>query len=456
MSLKTVAERIADYVTSLEFKDLDPLLRKEISRRVVDSLATMYGAAYAEPVIVARKVAEKFRTVQGSSLLLSGQKVSPDMAAFANGVAVRYLDFNDTYLSKEALHPSDMIPGLIALGESVGASGKELVTSIVAAYEVALALADTVTLRDRGYDHVANIAFGASAGAAKLLDLDHQRTVQAVNIAGVNAAALRQTRAGELSMWKGCAAAYAARHGVFAAMLASEGMTGPSPIFEGEMGFWRVVAGTHPNVPPFGGQDGQSFRTLMTSIKRWPVEYHSMSAVEAAVELRKSIADVSEIKSIETFTFTVSYKIIVKDPEKWRPRTRETADHSLPYITARTLIDGDIWVDSYTDEKLNEPRVLELLAKTRVDVDPKYDEIYPSAVPNRVILKTSDGRTLSKEVIYPIGHYKNPMSESLLFEKFMRLVKPVIGAERSDQLFRTSTSVENIRSISELTEFYRK
>ncbi|MCS7117734.1 MAG: MmgE/PrpD family protein [Thaumarchaeota archaeon] len=456
MSSKSVAERIADYVTSLEFKDLVPELRREVSRRVVDSLATMYGAAYAEPVVVARKVAEKFKTVQGSSLLLSGQKVSPDMAAFANGVAVRYLDFNDTYLSKEALHPSDMIPGLIALGESVGASGRDLVTSVVAAYEVALALADTVTLRDRGYDHVANIAFGAAAGAAKLLELDHGRTVQAVNIAGVNAAALRQTRAGELSMWKGCAAAYAARHGVFAAMLASEGMTGPSPIFEGEMGFWKVVAGTFPNVPSFGGMDGEPFRTHMTSIKRWPVEYHSMSAVEAAIELRRELADVSNVRSVEIFTFTVSHKIIVKDPEKWKPKTRETADHSLPYITARTLIDGDIWVDSYTDEKLNDPKVLELLAKTRVEVDPKYDEIYPSAVPNRVVLKTLDGRTLSKEVVYPIGHYRNPISDGQLVEKFKRLVNPVLGVERSEQLLRVATSVENVRSVSELTEFYRR
>ncbi|MEN3047581.1 MAG: MmgE/PrpD family protein [Candidatus Caldarchaeales archaeon] len=454
MSERSVADRIAEYVTSLEFRDLTPEVRREVSRRLVDSLAVMYGAIDAEPVAIARRVAEKHRTERGATLLSSGTKVSPDMAAFSNGVAVRYLDFNDTYLSKEALHPSDMIPGLIGLAEYVGASGRELVTSIVAGYDVALALADTATLRDRGFDHVSNIAFGAAAGAAKILGLDHRRTVQAINIAGVNAAALRQTRAGELSMWKGCAAAYAARHGVFAAMLAAEGLTGPAPIFEGEMGYWRVIAGAFPALPSLGGREGQPFRTLMTSIKRWPVEYHSMSAVEAAIELKREVQDPRRIAGVEIHTFTVSHKIIVKDPEKWRPRTRETADHSLPYITARTLIDGDIWIDSYTDEKLSDPLLLEVISKTRVEVDPKYDEIYPGAVPNRVTVRTSDGRTLSKEVIYPTGHFRNPMSDGQLAEKFRRLVEPVLGPSRSGQLLRLATDVENLRSVSELTEFY--
>jgi 2-methylcitrate dehydratase len=450
----TAAQTIAEYSTSLRYEKIPENVVREIVRRFVDSLAVMYGAHRAEPLEAARKTVQRFANGGPSSVFGSGTKTSPDWAAFVNGVAVRYLDFNDTYLSKEALHPSDMIPGLLAVGEAVGATGKDLITAIAVAYVVALALADTATLRDRGYDHVAYIAIGAAAGASRLLGLDAEKAEQAVNVAGVNAAALRQTRAGELSMWKGCAAANAARHGVFAALLASNGMTGPSPIFEGEMGFWRVVAGSLYQLPRLGGVDGEPFRTLRTSIKRWPVEYHSMSAVEAAIELRERLGDVRSIESIEIATFTVSHKIIVKDPEKWRPKTRETADHSLPYITVRTLLDGDIWIDSYTPEKLSEGRLLELISRMRVEVDPKYDEIYPEAVPNRVSVRTSDGRTLTEEVIYPSGHFRNPMSDQQLSEKFFRLVTPVLGRERAEELHRTAWRVDELEDLQQITSFF--
>ena len=196
------------------------------------------------------------------------------------------------------------------------------------------------------------------------------------------------------------------------------------------------------------------FRTLRTSIKRWPVEYHSMSAVEAAIKLRERLGDVRSIESIEIATFTVSHKIIVKDPEKWRPKTKETADHSLPYITVRTLLDGDIWIDSYTPEKLSEGRLLELISRTRVEVDPKYDEVYPEAVPNRVSVRTSDGRTLTEEVIYPSGHSRNPMTDQQLSEKFFRLVTPVLGRERAEELHRTAWRVGELKDLHQITSFF--
>lgn len=450
---RTAARLIAEYSSSLRYSDLPEAVVREVVRRFVDSLAVMYGAHGAEPLEAARRAAERFAAGGPSSLFGSKLRTSPDWAAFVNGVAVRYLDFNDTYLSREALHPSDMIPGLLALAEALNASGRDLITAISVAYEVALALADTATLRDRGYDHVAYIAIGAAAGASRLLGLEPERAEQAVNIAGVNAAALRQTRAGELSMWKGCAAANASRHGVFAALLSSQGMTGPSPIFEGEMGFWRVVAGEMRELPRLGGTDGEPFRTLRTSIKRWPVEYHSMSAVEAAIRIRERLAGAA-VESVEIATFTVSHKIIVKDPEKWRPRTRETADHSLPYITVRTLLDGDIWIDSYTPEKLSDPRLLELMSRTRVEVDPRYDEIYPEAVPNRVSVRTSDGRTVTEEVIYPSGHYRNPMDDRQLSEKFFRLVGPVLGRDRAEELHGLAWRLPELGDLSRITSYF--
>jgi 2-methylcitrate dehydratase len=126
----------------------------------------------------------------------------------------------------------------------------------------------------------------------------------------------------------------------------------------------------------------------------------------------------------------------------------------LPYITVRTLLDGDIWIDSYTPEKLSEGRLLELMSRTRVEVDPKYDEIYPEAVPNRVSVKTSDGRTLTEEVVYPSGHFRNPMTDQQLSEKFFRLATPVLGRERAEELHRTAWRVSELKDLHQITSFF--
>src|SRR5262249_2176480 len=182
--------------------------------------------------------------------------------------------------------------------------------------------------------------------ACRLMKLDPVKTTHAVGIAGVCNVALRQTRSGELSMWKGCAFANAARNGVFAALLASEGMTGPTPIFEGDLGFFNLVSQAPLELPPLGGS-GRPFMITRTYIKFWPAEYHSQSAIDAALQLREEIGDVRQVKSIDIHTFEASYNIIGKYAEAWAHRTRETADHSLPYCTAIALTDGGVTLRQY-------------------------------------------------------------------------------------------------------------
>src|SRR3989454_133605 len=206
----------------------------------------------------------------------------------SNGCLVRYLDFNDTYLSKEPAHPSDNVPAAFAVAEADGANGRDLITAIALAYEVQCRLCDAASLRARGWDHVTYGAFSSALAAAKLMKLDVERTRHTVNIAGVAGAALRQSRVGDLSHWKGCAFANVARHGVFAALLAREGMTGPAPIFEGENGFEKLVSGPLNDfkLPTADyGLPREDFMILKTSIKFWPAEYHGQSAIEAALNL---------------------------------------------------------------------------------------------------------------------------------------------------------------------------
>src|SRR5881398_3358894 len=244
----TLAERLADFAAALRFEHLPAAAVHEVKRRVIDSVGCALGAWRTEPCAIARRVVARFSATNGATLLGTRHAAPPDWAAFANGCLVRYLDYNDTYLSKEPAHPSDNIPAALAAAEAAGATGRELITAILLAYEVQCRFCDAASLRAHGWDHVTYGAFSTALASAKLMKLELEKTRHAVNIAGVGCAAMRQARVGELSHWKGVAFANAARHGVFSALLARAGMTGPGPIFEGEMGFEKQLGVALGNV----------------------------------------------------------------------------------------------------------------------------------------------------------------------------------------------------------------
>src|SRR5437762_2679746 len=287
------------------------------------------------------------------------------------------------------------------------------------------------------------------AGAAcKLLGLDAGRTTHAVGLAGVCNVALRQTRAGELSMWKGCAFANAARNGVFAALLAAEGMTGPAPIFEGELGIMKLLTGPF-ELGHLGGAD-RPFMITQTYIKFWPAEYHSQSAIDAALQLRPEIGDIRQIKSIDIHTFDAAVDIIANEPEKWRPTTRETADHSLPYCPAVALADGDVTLAEFDPKRFTDPALLELVAKIKVHRDPALTARYPNGIPNRLTVTLANGRTLTKEVEFPRGHAHNPMTDAEVEKKFRLLVEPRYGKERAGRVLTACWELEKVKKVEEL------
>src|SRR5437762_856327 len=244
----TLAHQLANFACSLRFEDLSKEVVHEVKRRVIDSIGCALGAWNEEPCVIARKVAAQFSAEEGSTIIGTMHKAPPDWAAFATGCCIRYFDYNDTYLSKEPAHPSDNISAVLATTESVGANGKELITAIALAYEVQCRLCDAASIRARGWDHVTYGAFSTALACAKLMNLDAKKTRHAVNIAGVAGAAMRQAGVGELSHWKGVAFATAARQGVYSALVARVGMTGPAPIFEGEMGFEKQLGVSLGNV----------------------------------------------------------------------------------------------------------------------------------------------------------------------------------------------------------------
>jgi 2-methylcitrate dehydratase len=291
----------------------------------------------------------------------------------------------------------------LAAGEHAGADGRAWIAAAAVAYEVQCRLCDAASIRARGWDHTTYGSLSSALAASRLLGLDHAQAVHALGIAGTTGTALRLTRAGELSMWKGCAFGFAARNGVFAALLAREGLTGPAPLFEGDMGFCQQVSGPLP-LARLGGPEAVDWMLPRTSIKFVPAEYHSQSAIAAAFDLRARIPDPRRIRSIEIATFRTAVEIIGQDPEKWRPRTRETADHSLPYCTAVALVDGAITADQFTPERLADPALLDLVSRTTVVEDPDLTAGYPAGIPNRVKVMLDDDSVLVSEVAFPPGH----------------------------------------------------
>src|SRR6266403_5449540 len=216
----TLAHQLADYTCALGFEDLSPAVVHEVKRRVIDSFGCALGAWNEEPCVIARKVASEFSAKNGSTIIGTDHKAPQDWTAFANGCCIRYFDYNDTYLSKEPAHPSDNISAALAMAESVGARGRELITAIALAYEVQCRFCDAASIRARGWDHPTYGDFSTALACANLMNLDPEKARHAVNIAGVACAAMRQARVGELSHWKGVAFANAARHGVYSALLA--------------------------------------------------------------------------------------------------------------------------------------------------------------------------------------------------------------------------------------------
>lgn len=453
MGQGTKAQRIVDYALGLKFYSLPGQTVREAKRRLIDAFACMLGAYQEVPSAVARACSPEVKNGLQATILGAPFTTTPEAAAFANGVMIRFLDYNDTYLSKEPAHPSDNISACLAAAEAGNRSGKELLTAVVAAYEIQCRLCDAASLRAKGWDHVTYGAFSASAAASMLMGLSRDEAVHALDIAGTISPALRQSRAGELSMWKGAAFANTSKDAIFSAILAKRGMTGPSPVFEGEFGFEKVVSGAFELASEFGGEGVEDFKIDETYIKFFPAEYHSQSAIGAALDLRPEIGDPSDVESITVKTFRAGYEIIGSGPERWRPKTRETADHSLPFLVAAAILDGNVSLATFSERMLDND-LIEFVQKVSVEVDPDIDRMYPSAIPNRVEVKLQSGNLITSEMIYPKGHPKNPMTDLEVEQKFRDLGAWALTDKKADEILERIWELEKMKDVKELMRLF--
>ena len=450
MSDKTV-DRLTSYSTSLRFEDLPPEVVHQAKRVLVDSMGCGIGAFTAEPSRIARELASTVRGELEATVLGTQIRTSPDLAAFANGVMVRYLDFNDAYLSS---HPSDNFGPVLAAAEASGASGRDLLTGCVLAYEVQCAWADTFPLREGPWDQAVYSAISMPLGAGKVMGLSQDQLAEALRIAIVGGIALAQARRGSISHWKAAAVPNTGRNGIFAAMLARRGFTGPEEIFAGQQGFFTSVTRIPVELAPLAGEDSNSqpFRILESRIKRFPAGIFSQTAVEGALEAREQlgISAARDVRRVQIRTFEHAVFSMAGHPSRWRPETRETADHSIPYVVACALHYGSVQPAHFSDNMLRAPQVVELMQKIAVDLDAECEAAWPDANLSIVSVEAQDGREHTAHVPYHLGHARRPVGDKDIEAKFRGLAAGLLTDDQQAAALDALWHVDECDDLKEL------
>lgn len=450
----TESQQLAAFVEAATLDGASPEAVEQLKIRVLDTVGVAIGALDAEPIIAIRELLEDLGGTEQATLI-GGGKTTPERAAFFNSALSRYLDFMDAYLAKgETNHPSDNFGAVLAAAESVGASGKQLLTAFAVAYQVHTRLSDVAPVRAKGFDHTTQGAFAAGASAAKALGLPSEQIANALAIAGTANVALRVTRTGNLSHWKGLAYPHVSKEGTWAALLASRGITGPEEVFEGNKGFKDSVSG--PFEIDWSKEDLESVKR--TIIKKHNAEIHSQSALDAALDIRAQEGFKTEdIDKIRLTTFNVAYSIIGggEEGDKQLIRTKEEADHSLPWMLAVVLLDGQLNPEQYEPARIVANDVQALMKKVEITPSDEFSDRFPDHMPAELEVTLNDGSVFTASQDSYLGFHDNPLDWENARKKFDALVTPFTGEALREEIATIIHKLDT-RQVSELTEALAK
>ena len=451
----SVAETLARYALNLKYESLPPDIVRVAKRTVLDTIGCAIGGYKAGPSQIAVKLAGNVTAKNSATVLCSGAKTSPDLAAFADGVMIRYLDFNDGYISPgTGGHPSDMIAAVLPVAEVMGRNGRDVILGTVLAHEVFAKVSDVQNTRGLGLDHATVTGLAAVVAAGRLMGLTEKQLVQAIGIEVGGNTAINQGRVGTLSNWKAFASAEACRKAIFAAQLGQAGMTGPDPVFEGRDGFFNVILREPFQLPNLGGADAP-FGIMHAFTKRFPLGQYAQTVAQAAVESRQYFKDPGEIQEINLRISHNAIIIMADTPDKWHPTSHETADHSIPYSTGVALKYGTISDDYYEGEYLHDKQLLDLVGRVKVVHSPEADRVEKEFNLCELELVLKNGQRKDVRVEYHRGHWKNPMTDAEMEEKFRLLAKRQLPAPRIDALLKQLWALEDVNSIGALVELTR-
>ena len=445
--MDAITRTLSAYAVELSHADLTEQAVHGMRQRLVDSAACALGAYDSEPALIARDLARSSPGEPPARVLLSGDAASPEMAAFANTVMVRYLDFNDTYFAAAGGHPSDTVGGVLAGAGAWGLSGRDAILAMVTAYEIFCVLGEV----EARVGQPTRAAIATAAATGKMLGLDLEGVAHAVSLALTTNPAPAGGAAGALgegrqSMWKAGAPANAARGGVFAARLAALGMRGPEAPFAGR----SMLA--EAGLPPLGGR-GAAFHTDRTSIKFFPAQFNSQAAIFAALELREALAG-EPVEHLAVSTYRHAY-VSTAGSEKWDLVNRETADHSMPYVVAAAFLDGELGVAQFTRERMDDPALRDLMGRITVREDPEMTKLFPDAQATTIEATTADGVKRRAEVVHPRGHYRNPMTDEDISRKFRAAARAHMTEDACEAALAALWAFDSASSAAEAMESLR-
>ncbi|MEO9146398.1 MAG: MmgE/PrpD family protein [Ginsengibacter sp.] len=450
----TEVQKLAEFVHSRDYKDLSEKAVTELKIRLLDALGCAIGALEGKPIKMLKEQLDDFG---GNPLvsLIGGGKTAPDRAAFYNSALVRYLDFNDSYLAKkETCHPSDNIGSILAAAQYADKDGKGFLTALAIAYQVQCRLSDVAPVRDKGFDHTVQGAYGTSAGAAYALGVDAGKIANAIAIAATAYNALRVTRTGNLSNWKGLAFPSTGWTSTHSAFLAMRGITGPEEVFEGNKGFKETISGDFK----IDWEKENLEKVTGTITKKFNAEIHSQATLEGIQDLMAlHHFDPKDISKIVLNTFDVAFNIIGGGEEgaKKNISTKEEADHSLPYMMAALLLDGNVLPAQYLPERILKADVQQLLQKVQVNQKKEYSDRFPKEMACDITITLNNGSAFHIDKKDYKGFISRPASWEGIVEKFNHLSSLYADAPLREKIISTVKDLENYR-IKDLMELLEK
>ncbi|MBN1447343.1 MAG: MmgE/PrpD family protein [Bacteroidetes bacterium] len=427
---KSISRQIAEFAVSLRYEDLPEAVVFEVKRYLYDSIGCAYGATHTKDVGIIRDLCEEMGGAEEATVLGFGDKLPAVNATLVNSLMIRALDFNDIYWKEDPSHPSDLIPAALAVGEKVNASMKSAITAIVLAYEFEQRLCEFAVpgVRERKWHHATLTQFVSPIVAGKMLGLGVDQMVNAIGINGSHNHTIGCPTAGKLTMMKNTVDPMAVQTGVFAAMMAQRGYSGTEAVFEGKEGLMDVY-GPDWNLDKLLGGLGESYRILSCSMKAFPTEALTHTHLSCVLKVvTENDITYDQIEQVKVTTIARACDILF-DPHKYRPDSRETADHSLPYCIAACLVDHKITTQSFSDEKLRDSRIWEVIDRIKGEASEEFERMFPAKQPSRVVVRTKDGREFSEYLEYPKGDPREPMTLEDLENKFNALSAKILNAE---------------------------
>jgi 2-methylcitrate dehydratase len=448
--MTSISRQMAEFAHSLQYENLPEDVIHEAKRFMIDSLGCAFAAVKNEDMQAMYRFTEKLGGVPEATVIGTGHKTNAPNAALMNCLLVRALDYNDIYWEQDPSHPSDIICAGLAAAEAMGKNGKDYILSMVIAYELEMRWCHAADpgIREVGWHHASLTQFVSPLVAGRMYDLDVDQLVAAVGISGSSHFTLGGVVAGHLTNMKNTADPMAAQAGVYAALMAKEGYSGPVEVLEGKEGLFEVLSNVtwHPEELTKGL--GEEFLITRCGYKAFPTEALTHQPISATLDAREKLGityeDVEEVL-VETTTRGAD---ILSDPSKYKPDTRETADHSLPYVIATAVVEGNVLPEAFTMESIKDPRKWDILPKIKVVADPEIDALFPGIKRARVTITTKDGRSETSLTDYAKGAPENPLSDEEIVAKFKANSTGVISEKRMEEVLAQTWSLDQIENIN--------